>query len=289
MFDRYIFADYSGAGEDDQVNSTISVWECRSAGTPAKIGGTGWSRNSLRREIAKRAQEIDPHTERMLIGFDHQYSWPLFVWQQANLQNCSWRDALRALADGHDDMPHLDIPKRYCAAFNSWAEEPVFWTPLKKRAASYGIPSSRPASTGTAPFRLTEKQFTGGDLKPKPADAVGGMGEGIVGGQTICGMNQIARMLEVKTLAWWPFDGINISDPSYAGKHVAIEIYPSMLRPAGIEQSDDNDGKYSAIAMCEADRSGRLAELLNLERCGMSQIDQRLVRLEGWIAGVVPR
>jgi hypothetical protein len=116
---------------------------------------------------------------------------------------------------------------------------------------------------------------------------VGGRGEGIVGGQTICGLRQIAAMLDWDDVAWWPFDGLDVQSDAYANKHVGVEIYPSALRPANVPQTDANDAYHSCSYTQRADRLGRLALLLNLTQL-QPQCAQRVMQ-EGWIVGMDPR
>jgi len=127
---------------------------------------------------------------------------------------------------------------------------------------------------------------TGVAATPKPADAVGGMGLGIVGGQTICGLRWLADLAERPDVAWWPFDGLKLNSPEFVGKHVGVEIYPSALRPRSVPQTDDNDAKHSVQYVHDADVAGMLPRLMDLSSLTPQAAHQ--VRLEGWILGLVP-
>ncbi len=290
LFDKYLFADYSGGGEDHAPQKTIRYWECSRAGDPGPIDGTGsWSRISLAEEVASTLASHDPSEHRIVVGFDHQYSWPVHLWKAAGLEGRCWRDAVRAIASGEDGRPALDIPRRFCREFNAWLGRELFWTPLHGRAASYGIGTNRPRLGREERFRLTERCTPlKGSTSPKPADAVGGMGEGIVGGQTICGLKQIARLLDCENLAWWPFDGLEISSDAYTGKHVCVEIYPTALRPEHVPQTDDNDAMHTCLTVRDVDESGGLTELMNLSALARDSDLRRRVLLEGWILGMDP-
>jgi hypothetical protein len=229
----------------------------------------------------------------VIFGLDFQYSWPLDMLAHVGLQGLPWRQVVTKLASGDKQtgLPPMSVPKTYCKQLNTWLvgkkKDKLYWCPLKGRASSYGIPQSSPVPKGFQVYRLTELQSPlKGESKPKPANAVGGMGLGIVGGQTICGIPQIGRLLARQDVAVWPFDGLDIADPSYADKHVAVEIYPSAIRPAGVPQTDENDARCSTEYVQEHDAAGTLQFLLNLT--GISGQYQQQVQLEGWILGMNP-
>lgn len=274
-----------------------------------------WSRNRLREGLRAVLVHADHTGRRVLVGIDHQTGWPLALWRVAGLAHRPWREAIAALSevDAATGRPRLAAPPEFCAAFNAWAEgaspriTPAirFWSPLRRVAQAYGIPSRRPE--GVARFdalRLVERVAAsggaaGGSIRsPSPADAVGGQGEGVVGGQTICGLAQISRLLRDAEasgiqLRCWPHDGLNIAAAAYAGSHVLVEVYPSMHRPATAARTDANDALWSALALDAIVRSGRLEEF-GLFRCddgggGTASVPLALanqIRLEGWIFGI---
>ena len=89
---------------------------------------------------------------------DHQYSWPMWIWEKLGLDDLTWRQAVREIASGKNGIPPLDIPKRYCARINAWMGEDIFWTPLKGRAKDYGknqLP--HPFATGQQVTSLASK------------------------------------------------------------------------------------------------------------------------------------
>lgn len=93
-------------------------------------------------------------------------------------------------------------------------------------------------------------------------------------------------MLGWDDLAWWPFDGLDINSEAYQDKHVAVEIYPSALRPAGVIQSDDNDAVHSCLYARDADRSNQLQTVLSLDQV-QPQYGADILS-EGWIVGMNP-
>ena len=298
LFDRYLFADYSGGGENHHAQGNIRLYRCTLDGEPARLVHSvktrqtaqpqNFSRDSLVARVQRELAEASHTGHRMLFGFDHQYAWPPHLRHLAGIADIAWRDALRLLDAGDPDrgLPPLDIPRRYCAAFNHYCGKEVFWSPLNGIANKYGIGRKPLRLPAAERFRLTELVApVQGRSRPKAADAVGGQGAGIVGGQTICGLYQIARMLGDPAIAWWPFDGFDIQAEAYAGKHVGIEIYPSALRPVHVAQDDDADAYHSCLCLRDADRADNLRALAVVTP--PADLRER-IRVEGWIVGMDP-
>ncbi len=289
LFDRYLAMDYSGAGEDRSPQKGIAAWHCtaaRSTVTARLRPGQVFSRETLTEALL---EEIDRATERgarLLFGFDFQFSWPEWMWREARLAGPNWRTALKQLAKGADGRPPLDIPRRFCRAFNEYAGRDVFVCAIKSRAVQYGLKHRSTTEINRPEYRLAEKRLRSSGFDPKPAWAVGGQGPGMVGGQTVCGLRQIAALLDRPDIGWWPFDGLDASAAAYAGRHVGVEVYPAMFVPDFISKSDDNDARCTCAALGNADRLGWLVEWMNL---GALSANNRLTVLkEGWILGVRP-
>lgn len=292
LFDEYLFADYSGGGEDHRAQGNISLYSATRSSKPYKLKfpdprTDNFSRDSLTSYILSRLDEASANGKRVVFGFDHQYGWPPRLREHAGILDLSWRDAVARLGTGHEEsgLPPLDIPKRYCKLFNDYSGKQSFWTTFEGISNSYEISRERPTDERECRFRLTELVSPiQGNSRPASADAVGGIGEGIVGGQTICGIRQIGKMLHRSDIAWWPFDGLNIQSNSYRNKHVAIEIYPSAVRE-GPQRSDDHDASETCRAVRDADANGSLRELMNLQ---VSQDNESRILKEGWIIGMDP-
>lgn len=299
LFDRYLFADYSGGAENHHAQGNIRLYRCTGSSDPERLMHSvkarqtdqpqNFSRDALFLRVRRELAEATDAGERVLFGFDHQYAWPPHLRRLAGIAECSWRTALLRLdtGDANSGLPPLDIPCRYCAAFNRFCGQDVFWTPLLGIAAKYEIPRKPLHLPAAERFRLTELvPPVQGSSRPKAADAVGGQGAGLVGGQTICGLHQIARMLDDPFSAWWPFDGFDIRDQAYLGKHVGIEIYPSAFRPAHVARDDDADAYHSCLYLRDADRADELSSLAVIA----PPVDLReRIRKEGWIVGMDPR
>jgi hypothetical protein len=291
LFDCYLFADFSGGGQDHSTQPGIKLYKAEGKKRPVKVfptsGAKNFSRKTLGQTLKAELDEASRTGKRVIFGCDHQFSWPLWLWRKAGLSGVSWREGILTLERGNANsgLPPLDIPGRYCKLFNDFCNETIFWSPIKGNAQRYGIQSIRPSFRDDEIYRLTERvDPIQGSSSPKPANAVGGMGEGVVGGQTICGMKLIANQLADQSIAWWPFEALDICDPVFDRKHVGVEIYPSALRPVHVPQTDDNDAFHSCQYVQHADQNdGRLARMLDLSP---HQVHRQQLMKEGWIVGM---
>ena len=289
LFQQYLAADYSGAGQDHEPQKAIVVYRAEGRKRPVRRPRPGqkpFSRQSLTQYLIDRFEQADKAGQRIIFGLDHQFAWPAILRELSGLDHLPWRDFIKQLAQGQKKLPPLDTPKRYCREFNHFAGRPAFWTPMIKRAASYHLPRKPLDAPHEKRHRLTELKLFQAGYNPKPADAVGGQGKGVVGGQTICGLKQIPRLLDLPSVKWWPYDGLDLHDDSYKNKHVGVEIYPAVFLPADVPKSDDNDAKYTCQALQTADRLGWLRNWGDLSGLGLA--DRETVLKEGWVLGVHP-
>ncbi|MCE5278856.1 MAG: ATP-dependent helicase [Planctomycetaceae bacterium] len=296
VFERYIMADYSGAKSktsqrDKIVMADISV----SSGTTELH--RGYTRQELRKQIIDLLREATKQGQRTIVGLDHQFSWPMAMLELCGLHGdgIDWRESIRRLATGSygggKKGPPLSHPSDFCQLFNRWAKEdnPGLSGPFFGRL--YNLPSNSTFWEGKMPFRQTEIYLIEGGASGEPFSATEIGARGAVGGQTICGMRELVALIDQAKeadipLAVWPFDGLSIDDDAYTGKHVCVEIYPTLLRPACTPQSDDNDAIESAGYVSRKDGEGCLQAILNLTSL---KEDDALIRKEGWILGCRPK
>ncbi|MDX9722776.1 MAG: hypothetical protein RBU37_18655 [Myxococcota bacterium] len=335
LFDRYIMADYSGAADEAAQKDKICLIDVacprqhkqHTADARIELEG-GFTRETLCESLLQRLQQATERGERVLLGLDHQFSWPLALFALCKLDRACWRDAWDALVRGSYGGPPLSHPKAFAAAFNQWStgakENGPFYA--RTRDNAYGLPTSQRVLPAQALLRLCELTARRDGAKPRHALEL--LSQGSVAGQTICGMQQLHRLLERAAkrkpaipMAVWPFDGLSIHDRAYDGKHVAVEIYPSAYVAAfeaahgvRLEQTDARDAAISAWFAMRAERrpptpSQRLEALMELSIPGddgaaehaqrASSLRQQLggtgqapnqqdLRLEGWILGVRP-
>lgn len=297
LFDRYLFASYSGAGENHERQGSIRLYRGIGKSKPRRLFPTkrgrkglprNFSRDSLRQRVCSELAEATCAGHRVIFGFGHQYGWPSHLREWAGIDDMNWREALALLADGDPEtgLPPLDVPGRYCSEFNHFCESEVFWTSKETIAATYQIPRVWGKPLDLEHVRLTDRALAmEGRLKPNFADAVGGRGAGVLGGQTICGLFQLRQMLDIPDIAWWPFDGLSVDEEPYVGLHVGIENCAPVFRPMNIPKSGNNDAKYSCLFVRDADHSGELLELMNLD---LAAGEAEQIQREGWIIGSNP-
>jgi hypothetical protein len=293
LFDRYLFADYSGARSVSSQRKTIKIAEATPSARADIIDGR-YTRESLRHEIVRRLQQADQAGERVCFGQDHQYGLPVGFLRELGLENLRWRDALNSFFAGsyHSEAPAICGPGEFAAKLNEWLVSrtlsPYFYSATK--STRYGIPGSNPRSDGASLHRLTELCMpASGRGAPKTFNRVGD--PGTVGGQTLHGLESILRLLTQceeagVRVAVWPFDGLSLSDPCYEGRHVMVEPYPSAVRGAEIAQSDSADAIASTEVLRRADLEGTMNDLLDLSQ--LSAEEARIARIEGWIVAHRP-
>ncbi len=285
-FDRLLAADYSGQWSAEGQRKHIVLSERLAATGVRTPAQSGMTREELRRELLRRLEMATKAGERILFAVDHQYAWPIRLQAAFGVDGLPWREALRALRQGATPkgLPGLEHPNSFCNKVNEKLEQDVFFS----LGRLYSLPGEPSEGFGDL-FRSTERALQGVGHEPFPANRIGD--NGAVGGQTICGMREISLLLEEAEgagirLAVWPFDGLSLNDASYEGAHVCVEIYPTLLRPAGVRQTDENDATASADYMYEREREGTLGEVMDLR--ALRADEARLVRSEGWIFGVRP-
>jgi hypothetical protein len=301
QFQAYIMADYSGA-EDLAVQRRSIRVAVGEAGEPEPKSLPGpFTRISLVRELVARLADYSRRGIRALVGLDHQYGIPAALAVEIGLGGLSWREALANLYKGgygaSGDGPRWEHPRRFAAAFNDFLQAQgradYFWSATKREL--YGLrvktnprPCKDRADIGV--FRLTELcRGIGRPATPKPLSRLGNNGS--VGNQSCCGMSHLLETLqaceqEKVPVAVWPMDALDIQSPTYAGKHVFAEIYPSAKRGREEKQTDENDARASVRFLMEKDQRGELPAICDLST--LTSDEARIVQFEGWILSHLP-
>lgn len=293
QFDRYLMADYSGA--ESIAGQKDAIWLADlSADTSVRSLQKGFLRETLRQTILDRLIEAGNASQRVLFGLDHQFSWPASLMALCGFDGTSWRDSLVKLNRGEYGGPALSHPKVFCSKFNTWVansypdQSGPFYSTVQNMREKYSLPvSSTLLSDKQSQYRRAELALKLLNKMPYSATRIGG--NGAVGGQTICGMKQLAELIQSiedrdLPVAFWPFDGLSLSDPYYQGKHVGIEIYPTLYRPAHAVRSDANDAMYSAVYCRNQDVIGEIGSQMCIDVADRK--DEVFIRQEGWILGV---
>jgi len=292
LFDSYFFADYSGsAGLSGQKKSIKLAYAEKRA--ECKLVPEPLTRDSLVTKILGFLRTATAKDKRICFGFDHQFSVPFGLLKEIGMAELSWREMLDAFVEGRG-VPPLQHPSTYARQFNEWCKSrgnpPYFYSATK--ASKYDIPKSDPRKGEVETVtRLTERcENRFGTGNPKPFNRVGDNGS--VGGQTLVGLIKLRELLEMckiegMPVKCWPFDGLDINSPSYAGSHVLLEPYPAAVRSPGVAYTDANDAIACVQLIQHFDQKGKLVDLMDLG-C-ISNQHKDIVMVEGWIIGYSPR
>lgn len=293
LFDRYLFADYSGAQSRSAQRKNIRLAAATREETARIVAGR-FCRDALAQELLRELRSATSQGERIIFGQDHQYGLPASLLQELGVRHLPWRQVLRVLVSGAygERAPALGPPHEFAPLLNSWlvARGGLAYFYSATKASLYGVPGQNPRPSDRTLYRLTERCGAhSGRGTPKAFNRIGD--NGTVGGQTLLGLLQIESLLrlceaEGIRVAVWPFDGLSLEMGAYDGAHVMIEPYPTAVRDKAVAQSDAADALASADEVRRADRSGELLQLLDLSP--LSAPDAELARIEGWIAAHRP-
>jgi hypothetical protein len=295
LFGAYLFADYSGAERPEQQRRAIRV-AYGEGSEPVGLVQEQLDRAALVDFIVRRLRSASERGVRVCLGQDHAFGLPLGFARDLGISQLQWRTAIGTFLDAKycPSAPAFRDLKQFACEMNRWLTEhhrnAYFWSATK--AKDYNLPDRDPRKDEAdgSSYRLTDRcRAQSGRGNPKPFNRLGD--PGTVGGQSLLGMVRIRALInrcheERIKLRFWPFDGLDISDPEYEGAHVAVEIFPTALRPEAVEQTDANDALYTAAVIREADLSGQAGKLFDLN--GLPPCDASRVRFEGWIVGQIP-
>lgn len=298
LFSRYIFARYSGAHSRKHQRGSIHM-----AAAVEDLGiNEDWgvlNRETLLTTILRQLQEATSCGQRVIFGCDHQYSIPLMLAREIGVYVGDWRTALAELVHGKRGLPALTQARDYCGAFNDFLTNDgrprYFWsatktddyssTDLATGLSGQNVPKADPRQRDIlSSFRLTERLW---NLPGRPMSFSRVGDRGTVGAQTIAGLPKLYDLLRTAAgslpLAVWPFDGLNLSDPAYQGKHVMVEPYLNAMTLEGVAENEQHAAATCAEAIRRHDIAGTLSDLLSFDPLCAGCEQQ--VRFEGWIAG----
>ena len=253
MFQRHIGIDYSGAQTPQSRLKALQVYEVRDAQPPTKVSTpTDGAKNWSRLEVAQFCAAAIETGERVIIGIDHAFSFPMTYMERFDLQ--TWD---RFLDDFMRHWPTAD-PHTYVDFLRN----------------------GNPRSGAATELRLCE-QWTASAKSVFQFDV-----QGQVATSTHAGLPWLLwlrLMFETKPrIHFWPFDGFDVPDD----KSVIAEVYPSIFRRryAKENRTADEHDAFSVVAwLSEMDRRGTLDYYF---KPPLSLPESRKARLEGWILGV---
>lgn len=265
-FELYVGIDYSGAGLPESRQAGLQVYEVRPGGmceqrpSPAAVAA-GAFRNWTRVEVGATLHELATQGVQFLAGIDHAFSFPFSYFERYGLN--SWTRLLadftrywptdregisvEAVRNGHAHALGLAPPPGQRTGDSTEFRLCERWTPSAKSVFQFGVQGQVAMSTHAGIPWLKRLRDEAGDR-----------------------------------IHFWPFDGWQPAP----GKAVIAEVYPSIFRrryPAEGRSGDQQDAYAVARWMAEMDDRGALARYFAPP---LSEEEQRIAALEGWILGV---
>lgn len=262
-FDLFVGIDYSGAGTPDTPLPGLRAFAAVPGGPvlpwlPDAQGGR--VRNWTRRGLAHRLEAAIAAGQRLLVGIDHNFSFPESYFRRYGLTD--WNAFLH---DFRRSWPtHLEGCTVQAVRDGSW------WQ---------ARPPAPPARTGaSSEWRLCER-WTSSAKSVFHFDA-----QGAVAKSSHAGLPWLLHLRERlgARVHLWPFDGW-VPVP---GTSLLCEVYPSVLRhryPRDGRGADEQDAFAVAAWLQQITRRQVLDRYLSPP---LDAGEQRIGALEGWILGI---
>ncbi|RZU98249.1 hypothetical protein [Spiribacter vilamensis] len=256
QFDAYIGIDYSGAATPDRGLTGLRVYTAEGTQPVREVrvdnpGRRHWSRRAIAGWLQRRLAGDD----RVLVGIDHGFSFPI-AWFEYYEHPADW-DAFLAdfRARWPTDRPDSTVEQIRRGLLGAGRNEPgdARWRRLAERPVGaksvfhFDVPGSVAKSTHAG----------------------------------LPWLDHLRRHIG-KRLHAWPFDGWSIP----RGCSAITEIYPSIWAgdyPRGERTQDQHDAYVVARALQQADRNGELASYL---QPALDTRTRAVAACEGWILGV---
>ncbi|MCX7569231.1 hypothetical protein OS242_04600 [Tumebacillus sp. DT12] len=280
-YDYYAFADYSGAKDERQQKKHIVLAVASHRDENVRLV-QGLTRESLLEAVQILLAEATANGQRVLLGFDHSYSFPTGFYETVSGSEwTSWEQLLSLLVQGGHGLPPIgDVPREWAMAANRRIGELIgidsggpFWGANFAQLKNPRFPHD---ATPLRNRRLVEERCP----RMKPLYQIGG--NGAVGLQALFGIGRLARLRtycrerEIP-LFFWPFDGFEPPDHG----HVLVEVYPTLFNHG--TRSDAEDARACAVGLRDRDRAGTLNAYFHPD---LTDDERRRASVEGWVIGV---
>ena len=253
MYNRYIGIDYSGAKTPISRLKGLQVFNAATNGDSIKVlppNNEGW--NWTRKEVANWCVEQLVSGDRIIIGIDHGFSFPISYMNRYGIRD--WDHFI-------EDFCH-------------------YWPTHNDHITVESMRENNPRSGNQSEFRLTEK-WTSSAKSVFQLDGPGQVGKSTHSG--IPWLSFIRQNPQIRSrIHLWPFEGFDIPH----GKSVLAEVYPSIFRnryPRNGRSGDEQDAYSIAMWLKQMDSRGALKRYFNPP---LSPSERELAKLEGWILGV---
>jgi hypothetical protein len=256
-FDRYIGIDYSGAATPTSSLPGLRVFMADWESEPIEIQPPLSPRKYwTRRGIAEWLAALLSGSELVITGIGHGFSFPLRYFQKYDLV-LDWGAFL------DDFQRHWPTD-----------EEHVYVDFVRDGSCGSGA-----ARTGERGWRRLTEIRAGAAKSVFQFDV-----QGTVAKSTHAGIPWLRYLRGVlgSRVHFWPFDGWTI----LSGKSAIVEVYPALWSRSFARENrtlDQHDAWSVAEQLRRLDRDGKLGELLSP---GLTEQEQVVAEVEGWILGV---
>ena len=295
-FDGFVFVDWSANSSPKTGKDSIWVAEA-STGTDIELHNLR-TREAATRHVLGVLRRAVGRGQRLLVGFDFAYSYPLAVLQHlaSNHGPADFTELWQALHSRIRDSANNNNDRYSFAAWANehWFKEHYYWG---FPSPSHAGPWLRGTKTDTefAEFRLAESCTRGTQPTRKLAYS------GSVGSQALLGMRRLYELRNDPALApasaLWPMEtGFTLSvAPPGTALIVHAEIYPTPIRrlaraagivmPAPVRGSvNDAQQVWACVALArDEDSRGVLADRFRRPRFISTDQQEDQARQEGWI------
>jgi hypothetical protein len=290
LFDRYIMVDWN-ASKNPRTREN-SVWVCVLGADGHPETENPLTRGKAEAVVRKHLYSFVSRGERILIGFDFPYGYPVGLTAALGLDGPRWLALWRYLVSRVEDDGETNRSNRFqvAADINARLGRRVFWghepglrfddlSPKRDRGA-YRVDGGE---RGLAEWREVELILHARGQRPQSAWKL--WGAGCVGSQALTGIPVVSRLRHDDGLkavsAVWPFE-VSGAD-LLAGRPAVIhaEIWPSLIDIPSIPGQVKDETQVISLAgeFRERDRAGNLTRFF-------AAPSTTAVSEEGWILGV---
>lgn len=297
LFDAYIIADWTAA--EGKKLGDQSVWIGVAKRDVRFRLYTETHNVATRAEgealLGKLISEHRKRGDRVLVGFDFNFGYPLGTASRLKLDGAPWSAMWKFLASNVvDKADNTNNRYQVAAKMNRLMTDEAwpFWGAPAKQAQRWLTTTKPPAGSGAdiPEFRATEQAVRKGKLQPKSVWQM--HGAGAVGGQTMTGIPVVRRLLESlgPSGAVWPFGtgwrALDAADVEPLSALV-VEVWPSMfpVTPETGEFKDQAQVRATAEALAKMDEAGDLAKAFGPAKGTDEALVAQVEQEEGWILG----
>jgi precorrin-8X/cobalt-precorrin-8 methylmutase len=289
MFDTFVMVDWSAANVPRTGRD--SIWICWHAPDGERLENPS-TRHAARGLLSDLLAASTARGERVLLGFDFPFGYPLGFAARLGLSGPPWRavwDEIARLIE--DDEQNVNNRFDVAAAFNervSGGQFPFWGCPARPLRRCLGPKHHRShEQNGLAERRLIDEYMRGA----QPCWKL--LGAGSVGGQVLTGIPVVRALRDDPrwrdSTRIWPFEtGLGV--PAEA-RVVMAEVYPSLWDVARIDDEPKDAAQVRSVArfFAERDRAGELATLFAGDPWLDREQRSRVATEEAWTLGVTAR